>query len=130
MIVVLVLDIPYSIYDIANGHKEAIMTDREPSTAEQIIEKILTILFLIYEIFVIHSLEKMFREQSLPVIQQPGFVYQPYPQQELSPQQQLYPQQQAPGVIPQPYYANQNATAPYPTNPTNYPIDHNFPVKS
>ena len=83
LIVLLILFVPSTLYSTANGDMEGILTNSKSSLAIQIISEIAITLWMTYEILVIYSLEKMYREQRLPVIQQPGVVYQTYPQQQL-----------------------------------------------
>lgn len=45
---------------------------------KHVIYTIITNCWLLYEIFVIDSLEMMYREQTLPLIQQPGDFCRPY----------------------------------------------------
>lgn len=84
--------------------------NNEPSGAEQLISSIIMILWSLYEIFVIDSLEKMYREQ-------PSSMTPP------SAGYQAHPQQQQGHVVITPYYAPDfnNATGPYATTPPSYP---------
>ena len=81
------------------------------SIAEQIITVIFSVLWMLYIIYVIHSLEMMYREQSLPIFNQHGITYEVYPRHD------LYPQQQAPIIVTQPYFATvgEQANATHPT---------------
>lgn len=47
---------------------------KHSSVINENIYKIIVTLWFYYEIFVIDSLEKMYREQTLPVVQQPGVI--------------------------------------------------------
>lgn len=121
MIVSLFLFILASMFQIFNGdymrENYQIETD---SMVENYVTAIFTILWMVYLIYVIHSLEMMYREQALPVLHRQSVSYQVYPQHD------LYPQ--APIIVSQPYFTtvNQHAPPPYPTNPTSYPVKNNF----
>ena len=94
-----------------------------PSMAEELISTIILVLWFLFEIFVIDSLEKMYREQPSSMTQ-PNVMYQAYPQQHPG---QVY--------LTQPYYAlpsqvfnhstatNPNNPPPYIQNPSFYPAN-------
>ena len=94
-----------------NGEKTYV-----PSLAEELISTIISVLWQLYVIFVIDSLEKMYREQPSSMTQQ-NVTYQAHPQQQLG---QV--------MITQPYYAPPSQT-PYPQNPTSIPSINNYPEK-
>lgn len=83
----------------------------------------ISVLVCLYEIFVIYSLEMMYREQPLPMTQPPAVTYNGYPQQ------------QASYIITQPYNGPpsqdfNHPTAPYPTLPPSYQASNMLPEKS
>ena len=116
LIVLLILFVPSTLYSTANGDMEGILTNSKSSLAIQIISEIVITLWMTYQILVIDSLEKMYREQPSSMTQQ-NVTYQAHPQQQLG---QV--------MITQPYYAPPSQT-PYPQNPTSIPSINNYPEK-
>lgn len=75
LIFIEVILIIYTIFSIYDGMLEAsTLKIKHSSVINENIYKIIVTLWFYYEIFVIDSLEKMYREQTLPVVQQPGVI--------------------------------------------------------
>lgn len=116
-IMFLIFFIVESIYTFLSGFISQSHTTEKQHKGQFFALAMITILFTIYELIVIHSLEMMYRENPLPLTQ-PGITYQMYPQQPIILTQ------------PPPSHDYKHPSAPYPENPPNYSPNNSFPVKS
>lgn len=98
-------------------------------TADILINGVVNILLSLYFLYVIHSLEMLFREEQIPMVQQQVVGYQAYPQisAPYPTNNTSYPQQHVSPYDAPPSLVYVNATAPYP--PSN-PEFNNFHEKS
>lgn len=99
------------------------------SSAGILINGGVNVLLSIYVIYVIHSLEMLFREEQIPMVQQQVVGYQAYPQisAPYPTNNTSYPQQHISPYDAPPSLVYVNATAPFP--PSN-PAFNNFNEKS
>lgn len=75
--VILIIYTIFSHFDgmLEENTEESTLKIKHSSVINENVYKIIVTLWFYYEIFVIDSLEKMYREQTLPVVQQPGVIW-------------------------------------------------------